>query len=264
MKILYKDFRWHDATYDVVNGQFAMSDLPTQHVRETDVIAVKDDDRATYVCCPACGESILNDPELIEAHRKRSTTSDGCHACNKVRPYDIVTKDKKSVPNGDGTYTVTLTETMRMQCGFNYYNRPNIESQEARERCRYRGCLNAHMEVMQDTFTKYPGLFDTIPTVDALDKSRWSIDNVRNGYTYFLCKGTPRIYAAVRSDGIIECFYYSYKRRNYLFRYSAKYNKVFWMHYDTYKDGLAFNEMSERAMDTIMKRMAEIFKGEQK
>ena len=264
MKILYNDFRWHDATYDSINHRFEMSDRPDLSARETNIIAVKDDDRATYVRCPACGESILNDPELIEAHRNRSTTSAACHTCHKVRPYDIVTKSQEVVPNGDGSYTVTKTETMHMMCGFNYYDRPDIESQEARERCRYRGCLNAHMEVMQDTFTKYPGLFDTIPTVDALDKNRWSIDHVRNGYTYFLCKGASRIYAAVRSDGIIEYFYYAYKRRCYNFRYSAKYNKIFWMRYDTYEDGLAFDEMSERALDTIMKRMAEIFKGEQK
>lgn len=135
----------------------------------------------------------------------------------------------------DGRYVVNVKNNVKLSCknSWDYYD---INSQGARDVCRWKQCATSEMKAIEDVFTKYPCVFDDMITVDKV------IDNgfterkeydIRNEVHYKL-KARNNITAVVNKLNIVDKFVIDYRSHQYNVMYSKKYNKLFTMSNGTY------------------------------
>lgn len=143
--------------------KFALED--GGEVRQTDIVSVSRDNRKKFVKCSACGEIIRNTPEAIKEHRDRASTSATCFGCPYIRETNSKQLSAKYTLQEDGRYVVNVKNSVKLSCrnSWDYYD---INSQGARDVCRWKQCATAEMKSIEDVFTKYPGAFDDMITVD--------------------------------------------------------------------------------------------------
>ena len=191
-----------------------------KEVKQANVVSIYSAHRNKFVKCSACGTILKNTDEEIKEHRLKGTTSATCFGCPNLKEYGSKTKSCKYVLQDDGKYIATIKKEMNLICGRSWYHNYNINSQEARTNCIYKGCIVATMESIKDVFTEYPGIFDDIITVEDRDQKR-------DGTTWYTLKGRDNIIAIVNAINIVDGFMVSRYSNNWNVVYSKKYNEFY-------------------------------------
>ena len=244
MRILLRNFDgekyvWKDATFK--NGEyFVEHDDKTfgkmEFTVEETLIAAVDGVENNQVVCNHCGEVIDNTPEAIEAHYKNMENKRDCYQCD-----NLVFSDRPKVLNrevekiGDG-YRVTQTMDTNLFCkvGWSKYDLDGIN---AKNSCKYLQCRKRGVDTFKDVFHRYPGVFDTVITADALKEKKYKYDGYDGKFFLYDMKSRGTIKACVNESGIVECFRVSSRSwRVYLF-YSEKYDKLFYVNGSMYCEG---------------------------
>lgn len=257
--LLRSDYQWHDACWD---GQMKFFSIDTNRINTTEIISVENDPRTKYVQCTKCHSIIKNTKKAIESHVLLSLSSKTCLTCKYLRPSKETTLKESLVKNDDGTYTRTKKTVCSLTCGNNYRG-PSIESSDARNGCMYARCRTNTVAAIDDFFIKYPGAFDEMATVDALDMSKWQVNSKYLDNIYFKWSGRYNFYVYTTSLGIIDRFECTYRNNHYKIAYSKKYDKMFVFMYGEYSEVTASSSIfSSSYYNELMKIMRNIYKGE--
>ena len=127
----------------------------------------------------------------------------------------------------------------------------------------YKRCDANTLVPVDDFFIKYPGAFDDMATVDALDKSKWQLYYKHyNDYIEFNWKGRYNISVYTTNLGIIDYFRCNYRNKSIQIVYSKKYDKMFMFDYGTYKELTESSGFSTQYYNELLKIMKDIYKGE--
>ena len=265
MKILLRsDYKWHEATFDTQEKLFKIDrNVHYGGLDEAYIVSVKDDTRNEFVICKGCGEAIQNNKEAIKAHLELGKSSHACFSCKKMKENGAtIIGENKYTLNEDGSYTVEEKRKSILRCSNrSYYSGPSIDSEDARKSCRYASCASAGVQKYEDTFTKYPGLFDELATIDALNKKKWKFETKGSDYILFKATGYMRLFARANKYGIIDKFTYSYRSHDYDFVYSKKYNKIFWFNYGKYVEKAPSSNVTAANLAKIIEKVADVYDG---
>lgn len=216
---VWKNAEMKNETIFIVDGK---------EVKQANVVSIYRDNRNKFVKCPACGTILKNTDEEIKEHRLKGTTSATCFGCPNLGESGSKTKSCKYVLQNDGKYIATIKKETNLICRRSWYYNYNINSQEARANCIYKGCIGATMESIKDVFTEYPGIFDDIITVDRiLDDGFKDREQKRDGTAWYTLKGRDNIIAIVNAINIVDCFMVSRYNNNWTVVYSKKYNEFY-------------------------------------
>lgn len=270
MKVLLRQlsdsqyYVWMDAVYE--NGRFRIvyENGHKQNIADTDILAIKDDNRSEYVVCNNCGIMIHNDPESIEAHFAEQESQRNCFKCGSLRRNYIQSVYAEMENNPDGTIRVTETYNAELRCGQSYWNSPMVNTDAAKDICVYYRCRKRGVHPIEDIFTKYPNLFDKHITVDVLNANKYlpDADGMRNGYFEYDMKLRSTLKACVNKLGIVDHFVVKCRSYKYNVYYSAKYDKLFFADYTTYSEHMP-NYMSEAKYNQIHAKISALYKEEE-
>ena len=199
-------------------------------VFQSEIVSISRDNRKKFVKCSACGEIIRNIPEAINEHKLKGTTSATCFGCKYMREMGSKQLSVKYTLQEDGSYSANVKKSLNLVCTATW-NNPDINSQGARDVCRWKQCATSEMKAIEDVFTKYPCVFDDMITVDkVLDNGFTKREeyDMRNEVHYKL-KARNNITAVVNKLNIVDKFVIDYRSNHYNVMYSKKYNKLFTM-----------------------------------
>ena len=260
MKLLIKDsdknLVWREAEY---KGRCFCSTVSQYTYGNNDIYAIKDDNRNKLVICSACGAKVLNTPSAINAHRNMVHKSDKCFDCRNLRHQDEKVLSTKYVLNEDGTYSETTKRNVRLFCRLSGWNSYDINSDEAKQRCRYAACENANFNGIEDFWTKYPDAFNEFVTVDRIIDTGYQSMGKYRDYIKYELKCVATLYAIVNNQGICTEFQLGYRRNKYTIRYSKKYDKVWIAEYGDFSE-LSMLELSEKTEKSIMEKLRTLYK----
>lgn len=262
MKVLLRNYNgeqyvWKKA--EVKNAtKFALEDGGTAN--QTEIVSISRDNRKKFVRCSACGEIIKNTPEAIKEHTDRASTSATCFGCPYLREGGSKQLSAKYTLQEDGSYIVNTKKSTKLSCkiSYRYYD---INSPEAREYCRFKQCATAEMKAIEDVFTKYPGAFDDMITVDKV------LDNgftERREYTsrsavYYKLKARNNITAVVNKLNIVDYFVIDYRSHQISIMYSKKYDKLFTTDSGVYKELKSIWFMPDTTLANIKAKIASLY-----
>lgn len=258
--LLRSDYRWYNADWD---GQSKLFSINGNVLAQTNIISIENDPRGKYVQCAKCGSIIKNTKKAIEAHAQLGMSSKTCLTCKYLKSYNETEVKESFVKNDDGTYIRTRKTTCSLGCG-NVYNKTPIDSSDARTGCMYRRCSINTIQPISDIFVKYPGIFDDMATVDALDMNKWEMiyKGLDNSAT-FRSKGRYNIRVHTTGLGIIDRFECNYRSNYHIMAYSKKYDKIFIFKYGEYSELTATGSgFSTQYYNALMQIMRNIYKGE--
>lgn len=258
--LLRRDYRWHNASWDDKENTLTVDH---RSVSQANIIAIENDPRVKYVRCKMCGSIIKNTKKAIEKHAQLAKSSKACLTCQSLYVGNEKNLKESFVQNDDGTYTQTKKSVCALTCGYTYSN-PLIDDDNARARCKYRKCSVDTVEPAENFFTKYPGAFDDMATVDAIDMNKWQINCRRlDNWVDFKWKGRYNIILRTTNLGIIDRFVCGYRNDGYEIVYSKKYDKMFMASCGVYEEfTLTNSNVSETYYNELMKIMRNIYEGE--
>ena len=264
MQALVKDYNGEQFVY--VPVKFQNKNFVTnsgEKIAETNIIDISRDNRGQYVMCSHCGALVKNTPEAIEAHRKEQENKRDCFKCGHMKTGYTSSLTRKRTfkpdPNSPGNYIIKETWSTNCYCDYIWCS-PDINSEEAKTHCKYCKCRGAEMESFTDTFLKYPGLFNVLPTVDMLLQKRWKFEMISSDYILYHHPRMTTLKAYVNSKGIVAQFGITVTGGGF-FRlvYSKKYDKLFWLGGNNkYKTSLPYNLTTERR-DSVLAKIKELF-----
>lgn len=229
-------------------------------VYQAGIVSISRDNRKKFVKCSSCGAIVRNTPEAIKEHTDRASTSASCFGCQYMREGDGKQLSAKYTLQEDGSYVVNTKKSTRLYCraSFRFYD---INSPEAREVCRFKGCATAEMRPIEDVFTKYPGLFDDIITVDRILENGFTekIEYKHRGVTYYKLKGRNHITAIVNKLNIVDRFVICYRSQSFDVVYSKKYNKLFLIDGSWYKEYNSSESIPDKTIKSIKEKIASLY-----
>ena len=243
-----------------INGSYYVNseEHGREKVHQINILSVKDDNRIGYVVCGNCGEMIENTPEAIEKHYEEREALRDCLACGSLAEYGN-RRDKEStyMKNEDGTYHVTHTYNIKLQCDYGYWSY-DIDSKEAINQCPYYQCRKRGVQPINDIFVSHPEPFVKQLTVDALNKKKYQFLRYSDGYFQYDMKLRGTLKAMVNDFGIVE--YFMFENRGWVYRlyYSDKYNKLFYADRTTYKSNI-YDIMTEAKEKQILNKIAAMY-----
>lgn len=258
--LLRNDYKWHNACWD---GQSKLLSVGKNRLNTTDIISIENDPRTKYVQCSMCNSIIRNTKKAIADHTQLGSSSKACLQCKYVRFDDTTTLKESIVKNEDGTYTKVNKTVGTLKCG-NAWGKPAIDSNDARKCCIYRRCSADTIAPVDDFFSKYPGAFDDMATIDAIDMNKWDVYCKHyNDYIELSWKGRYHISIYTTNLGIIDVMQCYYRNKSYRIVYSKKYDKMFALAYGEYAELTATNsDFSTQYYNELLKIMRNIYKGE--
>ena len=229
MKILLRRYDgqpyvWKTAKYD---GKYFRVD--GMEMYEENIISVMNDNRKNYIRCSSCEKIFPRNGKQFLKHQKASCGVGPCMTCRKLRIDNISEAKVKYVVGEDGSYTRKTEQKVELRCHMSFYTDFPIESEDAVMYCNLRQCGDAHGVDIVDVFTKYPGLFDDIITIDTiLDKGYSRMVYCDKNGTEYLIDANLGVHAYVNKLGIVECFWIEneWMRTNELY-YSKKYDALY-------------------------------------
>lgn len=244
-------YEWKDVTWD---GAFKLNDGTI--IKETNIISIDDDNRTNLVKCSVCGRVFKKNTKEFAKHKLACTTSESCFTCSKLKQ-DRLNSIKCSFNlQPDGTYIRKTNDQVRLLCTANYWNRCDINSEQAREQCIYKRCENATAEPINDFFTENPGVFDELITIDRLLERDAKIDKRYVTTTAYRLKAKNKIIALLNDINVVDRFLVTYDRDEYVIRYSKKYDKLYGCGGNKYTEWIPYDhEVYER----IKKKIAELY-----
>lgn len=234
MKILLKHFNeevyvWKNAEM----GERGLFVVEGNEVNYDNIVSVSRDNRKKFVRCSACGEIIKKSD--IDKHKAKGSASATCFGCQYMRENGSKQLSVKYSLQEDGSYIGTVKKNVKLMCNQSYYHRYDINSQDARDHCRYKNCATAEMSKIEDIFTKYPGVFDDIITVDSVLDAGFKDRREYGNRVHYTLKARNNIVAVVNKMNIVEYFNVSYRNETWKVMYSKKYNMLFRMNGGTYR-----------------------------
>ena len=262
MKVLLRQYGsecyvWKEANY--VGGKMRVDANP---IHEIDIVSIMDDNRNEYVKCSFCGEIIKNDEHEIEKHRNKCKTSEACFTCGRMRKGDVLSISEKFVKVEDGKYIIKTDQSAKLYCSNGYSSSPDIDSEAARESCRYAPCATARIDAVEDIFTRNPGVFDDIITGDRILEAgyREEYSYISGNNRYYALTGRTKIWAIVNKMNIVDQFRIEMKNRTHYVYYSKKYNEFYTTSYDgmyTVWDGSRY--MADSTVTSIKRKIAKLY-----
>lgn len=220
------------ATYN--NGKFIVDG---DVVRLSNIVSVINDNRHNYLQCSSCGEVFKKDrTDKFEKHREMAGTPKPCLKCPYFHRQPTDKRVSKTTINSDGTYVEKVHITGIATCKyFNSWSSYSVMSDFVLHECNKRKCRFAELVEIEDIFTKYPGVFDDIITVDALIDAGYHV-KMRHDLeqdVYLM----EDFYASVNEIGVVDKFVINcgWDSDIYLY-YSSKYDMFFDSKYREYKD----------------------------
>lgn len=263
MKILLRKYGnecyvWKDAIYVRKNGEYCFC-IDEDLILQTNVLAIKDDDRAGYVTCNHCGTLIKNDPASIEAHFAEQEAKRDCFHCENMSIRRLDVRDIQYVKNNDGTYTRTETANVNLYCGRYSWDRVPIDSPDAKAICKYAQCRKRGVSNIEDVFIQYPDLFDKQVAVDVLNEKNSSYDGYKNSFFIYDLKCHDAVKACVNELGIIDHFIINFRTHSAKAYYSAKYDKLFFADNDEYAEHPWF-DLSENRYNQAKAKISALYK----
>lgn len=257
MKILIKDgfnnLVWQEVIYK--NGMFRSVDDKLRY-NNYQIYSVKDDDRNKMVICSGCGKEVRNTPAAIKAHREMINKPNKCFECNCLRPINTTVMSQKYVLNDNGTYTESTKRNVQLVCnnGYNYYD---INSESAKQVCRYAKCENAVFRNIADFWTKYPNAFDEFITIDRIIEAGYKEIYKSSEGVDIEFKGRANLTAHINNQGLCCEFGLRYRGCYYTLRYSKKYDKV-WVANNDFRE-LSYVGISDFTTDAVMKKIRSLY-----
>lgn len=263
MKILLRKhgdeyYVWKDAVCVRKNGDYCFC-IDEGPVTQTSILAIKDDDRASYVTCNHCGALIKNDPKSIEAHFAEQEAQRDCFRCSNMTVRRNNVLDAQYVKNNDGTYTRTEIENVELYCGRCSWDRIPIDSPDTNATCKYAQCRRRGVSAIEDVFTQYPDLFNKQVAVDVLNEKNSSYDGYKNGFFIYDLKCHDVVKACVNELGIIDHFIINFRTHTAKAYYSAKYDKLFFAHNSEYAESPWF-DLSENRYNQAKAKISALYK----
>lgn len=244
MRILLKHvgdkmYVWKNATYKN-EKYYIIEDSREIQVNETNIASVEGQEGIGYVVCNNCGALIKNTPEEIEKHYTERENNRDCTKCEFLAfENNVRNKDREVVAAGNGTYHITEKFTSELYCQRNYYSKRKVTHPDIARICTFYDCRRNGVRTPSSIFVKYPGAFDTVITVDALNAKKLKYDEYTGQYFLYDMKSRGTIKACVNQAGIVECFRVSSRGNLMYFYYSEKYDKMFFAdsYSSTYTEG---------------------------
>jgi hypothetical protein len=255
-----RNYSWRNATWR--NGRYYLIDefgLENQ-IRETDILAVRNDERIGKVMCSYCKELIDNNEESIKKHYEEQEAKRNCLTCEHMEIGRRNQTNRTYTPSEDGKYAVTETYIANLLCGLNYSSY-DIHSESAKRYCQHTQCRRYGMSAINDIFVQYPEPFVRQITVDVLNAKKYQCEGYRNGFFVYDLKARGTLKACVNELGIVDHFIVGYRGWNYVVYYSDKYNRLFTMDSGRYRDDAVYHTSESKVNSTIAK-ISELFKEE--
>ena len=257
MRALLKNYKDEQLVY--VNVKYEENKFFTadgERVYEINIIDIARDTRNQYVKCSICGQLVKNTPEGIAAHKEERAKQKNCLKCPYVR--EGINKNDAKVtysedPANPGRYIVKRKYSTTLNCNVAYWSHP-INTAEADQHCKYYACQNANMIEIVDTFTKYPNLFEILPTVDMLIQKRWKYEYRSNEYMIYHHPTMTTLKAYVNSKGVV----YQFKIGDYPAMYSKKYNKLFYIGSEKYSTSFPYS-INANKKESAATKIKELF-----
>lgn len=259
MKILTLDANnnlvWQEAIYE--GGRFRYPD-GSKTFADRYIYSVKDDDRNKTVICSACGKEIPNTPAAIKAHKNMINKSNKCFECGHLKHMNPSILTHKYTLNEDGTYTENTKRTINLKCGM-AWDYTDINSEESRGKCKYARCENAQFRQIEDFWTKYPGAFDELITIDRIIDNGYKTMHKFSNSVEFELKGKGNIEVKVNNQGICYEISVSRRKNTYTLRYSKKYDKL-WVWYGSDWKSLSSLYLATDTEEAIVKKIKALYK----
>lgn len=233
MKILIQDnagnFVWKDAEYK--NKSFFIKGSNNSKCI-SDIYAVQDDDRHKIVTCSACGKEVPNTKAAMKAHQEMIDKAEKCFECRYLKAKNANVLSHKYTLNEDGTYNESSKRCVSLVC-HKTWDDWDINSQEARQRCIYAACEHATFNQIEDFWTRYPGAFDDMITVDKIIDFGYKSMHKYGDNIEFTIRCRSTLYVCVNPQGICSSIKLVANRHTYYIRYSKKYDKVWYESHGT-------------------------------
>lgn len=262
MKVLLRSYKgeqyvWKKA--EMKNTfQFTLED--GRDVNQTQIVSISRDNRKRFVMCSACGQILRNEPNVIKEHMERASTSATCLGCADLRESCIEQLSAKYILQEDGSYIANTKKSVKLSCGYRY-GYIDIDSQDARNTCRYRSCATAEMRSINDFFTKYPGVFDDMITVDKILDNGFTerINYPSRGLVEYKLKGKNNITAVVNRLNIVDYFEISYRNYTIDVVYSKKYEMMFSISSGMYREFNWSQCIPDKTLKSIKEKIASLY-----
>jgi hypothetical protein len=254
MRVLLRDtLEWETAAYDKDKNRIVIERTGAT-VEETNILAIKNDERAGYLKCPKCNEIVKNTPEDIAAHLTKKTN---CLVCPHVRDNTISKIGTTYEKMPDGTYIKNSKTSCNLYCN-QTWSGTDINSPEIERACKYRSCSADELQTLDGFFGKYPDAFDVVATVDTI-ADKWKFTSSWSGTYNYRINSKIRVTAVVNNKGAIRYFQYGYYENDYYFTYSVKYHKIIWIRNGVYAEEAPSNIKAQNIarLTNIMKEIYE-------
>lgn len=259
MKVLLREWRygekciWKDATYNGKNKGWLVDG---HTIIESEILSVLNDDAPNYVRCSVCGKVFQANSDEARQHTNAQVDVNQCFKCQNLRERDVCGRNTVYIAQDGSTFAATDTRTCTLECMFSYpYQR--ITPTEMPSKCIHLMCNGASMEPLSTFFTRYPGAFDAMITVDKLIEMGCE----EEGNLSYRVKGRNTLNAHVNSIRVVDMFILHYNRRRYVLNYSKKYNKVFGVDNGTYNELSSYTEIPAETAQYITKKIATLYDG---
>jgi hypothetical protein len=232
MKILLsKDngnvYVWKTAKYN--EGRFLVDGNP---ISEDRIISIINDNRSNYSKCSCCGQIFKKGDDRFEEHKRNAASPTTCFGCRHLVVEDYDQLDRKIEIDANGEFVVSTKKLAELKCGESgYWSYDSINSSAAKGKCKKRQCADAELVEIEDFFTKYPGAFNDIITIDALLDDGYDINYVggEEREIEIVSEHNYAIYVIINKQGIVDSFYVWVPGESWTVRYSKKYDKLFWV-----------------------------------
>lgn len=251
---VWKDATWREGCYYINHQNRELN------IHQTEILAVKEDEREGKVICKNCGAIIDNNPEAIEKHFATQEASRNCLTCDSVATYGDRENCKTTyTKNENGTYHQCTTYDTKLRCKLSMWNYVDINSREAKTICKFNQCRQRGVNKATDFFMEHPGAFDTQLTVDFLLQKGFEYEGYYSGSFYYDLKLRGALKACVNEMGVVDHFVVKHRDYAYSAYYSDKYDKLFFENHYTYSESTPGN-MSDTKHKNAKDKIAALYK----
>lgn len=249
------EYVWKEATYK--KGHWYVGGI---EISETNIAAVDGHNTEGKAMCSFCGEIIDNTAEAIQAHYEKNESERDCTKCEHLA-YD---SDKKQINRSvvalkDGTHQVKDEFIATLMCGISWQKR-SLNDEYLSRYCKHFQCRRHGVGEFPDTFSKYPGVFDSAITSDVLVAKKFRFDGYDGKYFLYDMKSRGTIKACVNKSGVVECFRVTSNGTALYFYYSEKYDKMFYNNGSTYAESKPY-WFRDAKYDEAHKKIKALYEG---
>ena len=256
-----EDYVWKTATYEG-EAYYITAKNGKQRIRDVQIAAIKENEYADYVVCVACGKMIRNTPEEIEKHYAEMEAKRDCSKCEYVK-FANREIESRIIEEEDDTCRVTEVFTAALRCGVVSWSPTEIKTAVRHGSCIYTACRKKGMRKPNSVFMKYPGAFDTAITSDTLVAKKMKYDGFESEFFLYDMKARGTIKACVNKAGIVDCFMVHYRGNTLFFKYSEKYDKLFYINGWTYEEGCPY-WLKEAKFNELHQKVKVLYEGAEK